>query len=288
MKFSAQSIEGVGIGLRAEHYQTILEEKPKVPWFEAITENYIGERALPDRHLSLVRRDYPIVFHGVSLSIGSTDPLNLAYIAQLKALQKKFEPSWISDHLCWTSFNQNYLPDLLPLPFNENAISHLVDRIQQVQELLGQRILLENISSYLRFKQAEMPEWCFITEVVQRADCYILLDINNIYVNAKNHGFDAIEYLKGIPINRVKQFHLAGHENQQTHLLDTHSRLISEPVWDLYQQALTRFGAEPALIEWDSDIPDFDTLLAQAHRAERHQQKIRQQTGHQQAEHYGS
>ncbi len=272
MKYSAQTIKGVGIGLRAEHYKTILEEKPKVPWFEAVTENYMGARALPERHLSLIRRDYPIVFHGVSLSIGSSDPLNFKYIAQLKALQQKFEPSWISDHLCWTSFNQNYIPDLLPLPFNESAISHLVDRIRLVQDLLGQKILLENISSYLRFKQADMTEWEFMTEVVQRADCYILLDINNIYVNAQNHGFDATHYLEGIPVERVKQFHLAGYEDQQTHLLDTHSRAVSEPVWNLYQKALVRFGAVPALIEWDSDIPEFSTLLAQAHQAESYQQ----------------
>tara|TARA_R110002110_G_scaffold65206_1_gene179860 strand:- start:7858 stop:8685 length:828 start_codon:yes stop_codon:yes gene_type:complete len=272
VKYSAQTIKGVGIGLRAEHYKTILEEKPKVPWFEAVTENYMGARALPERHLSLIRRDYPIVFHGVSLSIGSSDPLNFKYIAQLKALQQKFEPSWISDHLCWTSFNQNYIPDLLPLPFNESAISHLVDRIRLVQDLLGQKILLENISSYLRFKQADMTEWEFMTEVVQRADCYILLDINNIYVNAQNHGFDATHYLEGIPVERVKQFHLAGYEDQQTHLLDTHSRAVSEPVWNLYQKALVRFGAVPALIEWDSDIPEFSTLLAQAHQAESYQQ----------------
>lgn len=274
MKYSAQSIQGVGIGLRTEHYQTILEEKPKVPWFEVVTENYMGNRALPNRHLDLVRRDYPIVFHGVSLSIGSTDPLNLEYIAQLKALQKKFEPNWISDHLCWTSLNQRYIPDLLPLPFNKNAIAHLVDRILQVQDLLGQRILLENISSYLNFKQSDMPEWAFVTEVVQRADCYILLDINNIYVNSKNHGFDALEYIQNISIERVKQFHLAGHEDQKTHLLDTHSTMIRQPVWDLYQHALARFGEVPALIEWDSDIPDFATLLSQAHRAQTYQQAL--------------
>lgn len=269
MVFTSQPVIGVGIGLRAEHYKTIFEEKPDVPWFEAITENYMGNRALPHRHLEKIRQDYPVVLHGVSLSIGSTDPLNADYLKSLKSLQDIFQPAWVSDHLCWTSLAKAYVPDLLPLPFNEETIKHCVNRILQVQDYLGQPLVLENISSYLQFTCSEMTEWEFISAIAKQSDCYILLDINNIYVNAINHGFNPRDFLEGIPKARVKQFHLAGFQDENTHLLDTHGTNVHDAVWHLFAQALEQFGDIPTLIEWDTDIPPLSELQKEAEKAEK-------------------
>lgn len=262
-----EAIQGAGIGLRAPHYEYILEHLPEVPWFEALSENYLGNKALALSYLLAIREHYPLTLHGVSLSIGSTDPINWQYLKQLKQLIQDVEPVMVSDHLCWTSVDGRYFPDLFPLPHHKEVISHVVGRIMQVQEFLGQRILLENVSRYLEFNESGMTEWEFLSEIATLSDCDILLDINNLYINAHNHQFCLQSYLSGLPKDRVKQFHLAGHKKEQTHLLDTHDQLISEAVWDAFSQAVKILGPKPALIEWDTNIPPFTTLLSESRKA---------------------
>lgn len=264
MVFKQLAIAGAGLGLRAPHYQEILATLPKVAWFEAITENYIGDKDIPLSYLLALREHYPLTLHGVSLSIGSSDPLNKAYLKQLKQLIHQVEPAMVSDHLCWTSVNGRYVPELFPLPHHEAVIEHVVERILIVQDFLGQRILLENVSRYIEFQDSEITEWEFLSEVANRADCGILLDINNLYINASNHHFSTQCYLAGLPRERVQQFHLAGHQNRVTHLLDTHDRVVTQAVWDCFSSALQIVGDKPSLIEWDTDIPSFETLLSQA------------------------
>ena len=258
---------GCGVGLRSEHYPFILSEWPKVDWFEAITENFLDTGGRPLHVLEQVRRRYPIALHGVSLSIGSADPLDRSYLDRLKALADRIDPAILSDHLCWTGVDGENLHDLLPLPFTEEAVRHVAERVHRVQELLGRCILLENVSSYVAYKHSAMPEWQFLTAVAQRSGCGILLDLNNLYVNSVNHGFDPLEYLRGIPRERVGQFHLAGHTRMDGFLFDTHSRPVIEPVWDLYRVALRRWGPVTTLIEWDDDIPPFEYLAAEAAQA---------------------
>lgn len=259
---------GFGVGLRAEHYQTVLGERPNIDWFEALTENYMDTRGRPLSVLEAVRRDYPVALHGVALSIGSTDPLDARYLRGLKELADRIEPVLITDHLCWTGVAGRSFFDLLPLPYNEETLEHVTGRIRQVQDFLGRRILLENASAYLAYRISTIPEWEFISEVAARADCGILLDVNNVYVSAQNLGFDPIEYLNGIAPDRVGQFHLAGYTDMGSYLFDTHSRPVYEAVWDLYQHAVRRFGPEvPTLIEWDADIPPFERLAAEAQKA---------------------
>jgi uncharacterized protein (UPF0276 family) len=213
--------------------------------------------------LERIRERYPLVMHGVSLSIGSTDPIDAGYLAQVRALAARIEPHWISDHLCWTGVDGRNLHDLLPLPYTEEALNAVVSRVGQVQDALGRQILLENVSSYLSFHASEMTEWEFLREVARRADCAILLDINNIYVSSVNHGFDPLTYLAAIPKDRVRQFHLAGHSDLGGHLIDTHDHPIVEPVWNLYRAAIARFGAVPTMIERDDNIPALDELVAE-------------------------
>lgn len=272
MVFNRSVIQGAGIGLRADHYSYILNHLPAVPWFEAITENYIGLKAIPLSYLCAIRQHYPLTLHGVSLSIGSTDPLNMEYLKSLKQLINQVEPAWISDHLCWTSANGRYFPELFPLPHHIDVIKHVAMRISQVQEILGQRILIENISRYLSFSDQSITEWEFLSEVAKRADCDILLDVNNLYVNAYNHQLCTQTYLRGLPKDRVKQFHLAGHQKKATHLLDTHDQMVTSAVWDCFKMAIDIIGPKPALIEWDTDIPPFPILLAEAHKAETYYQ----------------
>lgn len=255
-----------GIGLRTPHYRYILDERPDVPWFEALSDNYFNDAAQLNALLA-VREHYPVTLHGVGMSLGSIDPLNFSYLSQLKQLAEKVQPGFISDHLSWSSVNNQYLHDLLPLPFTQESICHVSDRIQQVQDFLGRRILIENPSSYFRYQYDEMTEWEFINAVAEKADCYILLDINNIYVTAFNHGFDAYHYLENIVIHRVKQFHMAGYSDENTYLFDMHNQAIHEPVWLLYQAAIKRFGAIPTLIERDDNIPSFDELYAESKKA---------------------
>lgn len=251
---------GFGLGLRTEHYSHILEHKPAVDWFEILTENYMVPGGKPLDYLDKIRNDYAMVMHGVSLSIGSTDPLDKIYLKNLKQLIQRVQPQWISDHLCWTGVNDTNSHDLLPLPYNEDTITHVVERVMQVQDYLGQRILLENLSSYVTYKSSEMSEWEFFNEIARRADCYILLDINNIFVSAHNHQFDVIDYLNGIDIDRVMQFHLAGHSYNGEMIIDTHDNDVCDPVWSLYETALQRFGAVSTMIERDDDIPSFSQL----------------------------
>ena len=267
MKRSDFPMLGYGVGLRRQHYSQVLETRPQVDWFEVISENFMvaGGRAL--EVLEGVRANYPIAMHGVSMSIGSTDPLNRTYLRQLRELARRFEPAWISDHLCWTGVGGRNLHDLLPLPYTEEAIRHVAARICAVQDILERPILIENVSSYMAFADSTMTEWEFISTIADEADCGILLDINNIFVSAFNHRFDANDYIDAVPAERVVQYHLAGHSDHGTYLLDTHDHPVRDEVWALYQRAARRFGAVSALVEWDDNIPEFAELANTADRA---------------------
>lgn len=259
---------GHGIGLRTKHFAQLLAAPPPVDWVEAISENFMALGGRPVAVLEKVRRDVPVVLHGVSLSIGSIDPLSDRHLAQLDALARRIEPAWISDHLSWGSHGGRYVHDLWPLPYTEEAVRHVVSRVVRVQERLGRQILLENVSSYAAFRESEMPEWEFVAEVARRADCGILLDVNNVYVSARNHGFDPYTYLAGVPAERVGQIHLAGHSDKGRYLLDTHDHEVPAPVWDLYREAVHRLGPVSTLIEWDDHIPSLERLVEESRRAE--------------------
>jgi uncharacterized protein len=256
-------LAGFGLGLRTPHYEAVLNEPHPIDWLEVITENYLVPGGKPLAYLERVRERFPLVMHGVSLSIGSTDPIDFSYLAGVRALAARIEPHWISDHLCWTGIDGRNLHDLLPLPYTEEALASVVARVGQIQDALGRQILLENVSSYLEFHESEMSEWEFLREVAERADCAILLDINNIYVSSVNHGFDALTYLRSIPQDRVRQLHLAGHSDLGGHLIDTHDHPIVEPVWNLYRAAVAQFGAVPTMIERDDNIPALGELVAE-------------------------
>lgn len=257
---------GYGLGLRADHYDALLDA-PRIDWLEAVAENYLVPGGKPLDWLRRMRERYPIVLHGVSLSIGSQDALDLQYLAALKKLADSVEPAWMSDHLCWTGAHGRNLHDLLPLPYTEEAIAHVSARVRQVQDFLGRRILLENVSSYVEFKASTMSEWEFLAAIAERADCLILLDVNNIHVSANNHGFDARDYLAGIPQRRVQQFHLAGHSFQNNLIIDTHDHPVPDPVWDLYADAVRRFGPVSTMIERDDNIPPLAELIAELDHA---------------------
>jgi uncharacterized protein len=259
---------GFGVGLRTVHFPYILEEWPTIDWFEIISENFMIPGGRPLAVLDRIRERYPVVMHGVSLSIGSSDPLDLGYLTRLKALAQRVDPPWISDHLCWSSNGRHSLHDLLPLPYTDEAVAHVAQRARQVQDFLERPLLLENVSSYMEFSDSMMPEWEFLTAIAEAADCRILLDINNIYVNAFNHNFDPVAYLEAIPVERVGQFHLSGHSNMGTHIIDTHDHAIIDAVWDLYEVAVARFGAVSTLIEWDDHIPTFPILVEEVARAQ--------------------
>lgn len=261
---------GFGLGVRPDHYETLLGERLGcVSWLEALTENYLVPGGRPLHYLERLREAYPIVFHGVSLSIGGTDPLDLDYLEQVRALAARFEPAWISDHVCFTGADGVNMHDLLPLPYTEETLRHVCARIEEVQERLGRRIVLENVSSYLEYRHSEMTEWEFLHELAERADCLLLLDVNNVYVSSVNHGFDPHAFLQGIPAHRVQQFHLAGHRNCGDVLIDTHDEPVCEAVWQLFEAALARFGVVSTMIERDSNIPALDELLGELDRARR-------------------
>jgi uncharacterized protein len=258
---------GFGLGLRTAHYDEIAAARPALAWFEFLTENYLVDGGRPLEWLEQIRADYPMVMHGVSLSIGSTDPLDLDYLRQVKALATRVQPLWISDHLCWTGVARKNLHDLLPLPYSEEALRHVVARVEAVQEFLGRRILLENVSSYVAYRDSTLTEWEFLSEVARRADCLILLDVNNIYVSAYNHGFDPETYLAGVPVERVQQIHLAGHSHCGDTIIDTHDAPVIDSVWDLYSRAIRRLGPVATMIERDDRIPPLAQLLAELERA---------------------
>jgi hypothetical protein len=258
---------GFGVGLRRPHYSHVLETNPEMDWFEVISENFMVDGGRPRHVLERVRERYAIVLHGVSLSIGSTDPLDDDYLDTLVALVRRVNPAWVSDHLCWTGVGGRNAHDLLPLPYTEEAIAHVGDRIARVQDRLGRQILIENVSSYLNYRHSTVPEWEFLAAVATRADCGILLDVNNVHVSAYNHGFDPVTYLDGVPRDRVAQFHLAGFTDRSTFLHDTHDHPVADAVWTLYVRAVERFGTISTLVEWDDHIPEFSRLQAEAARA---------------------
>jgi uncharacterized protein (UPF0276 family) len=267
-EITAQSIEGVGLGLRSNHYQEIFETQPDVPWFELLSDNYMAAGGLPIQRAEQIRHNYPVTLHGVGMSLGSADPLNVEYLKRLKTLAERLQPTYISDHIAWVSVDGQYTHDLLPLPYTQDMLQHLSDRIQQVQEYLGRTILIENPSSYLTFASSDMSEADFIRQLCVSSGCELLLDVNNVYVSAQNHGFDASQYLAALPADKVKEIHLAGYEEMPGYLFDTHGYQVREPVWQLYKMALEHFGSVPTLIEWDTDVPEFSTLLSEAKKAE--------------------
>jgi len=258
---------GHGIGLRTKHYPQVLDGTLRADWFEVISENFMVDGGRPLAVLERARALAPVVLHGVSLSLGSVDPLNDAYLRRLRDLAARIEPAWISDHLCWGSVGGRHTHDLLPLPFTEEAVRHVAERVARVQDVLGCRILIENVSSYLAFAHSTMPEWEFVAAIAERADCGILLDVNNVHVSARNHGFAAESYVAGVPAGRIGQIHLAGHTDLGTHLLDTHDGPVVEDVWRLYERVVARCGALSTLVEWDDHVPEAEVVLAEAEQA---------------------
>jgi uncharacterized protein (UPF0276 family) len=258
---------GVGVGFRKPHVAQVLNERPQMDWFEIVSENYFAEGGVQRAHLDRLRAAYPVVPHGVSLSIGGADPLDRDYLSRLRDLVRRIEAPWFSDHLCWTGVGGVDLHDLLPLPFDRETLTHVVERVKRVQGELELPFLLENPSSYLEYRGSSMSESEFLREVAERADAGVLLDVNNVFVSAYNHGFDPGEYIEQIPPDRVVQIHLAGHTNRGSYLLDTHSDHVDPAVWDLYRMTLRRCGPTSTLIEWDEAIPPFEVLAAEAARA---------------------
>lgn len=260
---------GFGLGLRTAHYEEILASSAEVDWFEVISENYMIPGGKPLHYLDRIRARYPCVMHGVSLSIGSMDPLDRDYLMQLKALVRRIEPEWISDHLCWAGVVGKNSHDLLPLPYSEESLAHVAAKVRQLQDFLGRRILLENVSSYVSFNESSLTEWEFLTALTREADCLLLLDINNIYVSAFNHLFDPEDFLRGVPAERVQQIHLAGHSHCGTHIIDTHDADVIDPVWELYGKAIGRLGPVSTMIERDDHIPPLSELVTELGTARR-------------------
>ena len=267
---------GFGLGLRPQHYEEILGGNPAVDWFEVISENYMIPGGQPLRILDQIRERYPVVMHGVSLSIASTAPLDTDYLGGLKTLADRVEPKWISDHLCWIGVHGVNLHDLLPIPYTEEALDHVVDRVGQVQDFLGRRLTLENVSSYVTFGQSEMTEWEFVSEVAKRADCWLLFDVNNVYVSAFNHGFSTDDFLHGVPPDRVVQFHVAGHSHEESHIIDTHDHPVCPEVWDFYRETATHFGPVSTMIERDDNIPPLAELVEELDHARQIAREVRE------------
>jgi uncharacterized protein (UPF0276 family) len=258
---------GFGIGLRTVHYEHVLNNKPAIDWFEILSENYMDTGGRPLHILDQVAERYPVVLHGVSLSVGSTDPVDIDYLRKLKALGKRINARWISDHLCWTGVAGHNTHDLLPMPYTNEALKHTIQRVKIIQDFMERPIALENASTYLEFSASTWHEADFIRELTEKADCGILLDVNNVYVSSFNHGFDPKAYIDKIPVDRVVQMHLAGHTNKGTHILDTHSDYVIDSVWELYRYAHRRLGGVSTLLEWDANIPDFDVVHGEALKA---------------------
>lgn len=261
-----------GIGLRAEHYREVIETLPSAAWLEVHSENYFGAGGAPLAYLEKARQHYPVSLHGVGLSLGSSDELNPRHLQKLKALIERIEPGLVSDHLSWSSVDGRYLNDLLPLPYTEEALRHFTQRVQQAQEFLGRELLIENPSTYLQYTHSTIPEWEFLTEVAERSGCGILFDINNLYVSASNHRFDASTYLRALPARKIREIHLAGFSVNRyadgEMLIDTHSARVADEVWALYRQAIEKLGSIPSLIEWDAELPPLAVLLDEARKAD--------------------
>lgn len=270
---------GHGFGLRVAHYAEILERGVRAELVEALTENYMWRGGRPLAVLERVRRDVPITLHGVSLSIGGVDPLSESYLKELSELCRRFDPVLVSDHLCFGGFGGHRAYDLWPLPYTDEALEHVAERVLRVQDLLGRRISLENVSSYVEYRASVGSEWEFLSELSVRADCQILLDINNVYVSAMNHGFSPLTYLEALPVSRVAQFHLAGHADARTHLIDDHSAPVCDAVWELYRHARRRFGAVPCLLEWDEHLPQLVELEAECDKARAIDRELAQTAG---------
>jgi len=263
-------LTGFGLGLRTDHYADFRATPAPllgVDWLEVISENYMVPGGKPLAHLDAIRRDVPMVMHGVSLNIGGSDPLDRSYLRDLRALAARIEPAWVSDHLCWTGVDGRQLHDLLPLPYTEAALRHVAGRVMQVQDALGRRLLLENVSSYIGWAADEKSEWQFIAELAERADCELLLDVNNVYVSAVNHGYDPHTFIDAVPAHRVRQIHLAGHEVGEQGLIDTHDHPVCEAVWSLYRHTVARLGPVPTMIERDDHIPPLAERVAELNRA---------------------
>jgi len=258
---------GLGVGLRTVHFQHILADRPAVDWFEVISENFMDSRGRPRYVLDQIAERYAVVMHGVSLSIGSSDPLDFDYLGRLKRLADAVNARWISDHLCWTGVAGVNAHDLLPVPLDEATLRHVVARVRAVQDFLERPLVLENPSSYVTFAQSTMPEWEFLARMAEDADCGLLLDVNNVYVSSVNHGFDPVEYVESVPPERVVQFHLAGHTDCGTHRIDTHDNHVVDPVWDLYRRAHRLTGGASTLLEWDARIPPFPVVHAEVLKA---------------------
>ncbi len=274
MTDSTQIPPRAGVGLKAQHYEDILERRPDLGWFEVHAENYMGDGGPPHRYLEAIRRDYPLSLHGVGLSIGAAEPLDEAHLARLKALNDRYQPGLVSEHLAWSSHGGVFFNDLLPLPYTVEAVDRVVDHIDRLQTVLGRAILLENPSTYVAFESSEMSEIGFLAEVASRSGCGLLLDVNNALVSATNQGTSAEAYIDAFPLARVGEIHLAGHARDRDDaggllLIDAHDRAVDRQVWALYRRAIVRGGAKPSLIEWDNDVPGWETLFAEARVAER-------------------
>ncbi len=261
---------GFGLGLRRPHYEHVLAERPKgVDWFEIISENFIEAHPGHWQFLADVRAHYPLVMHGVGMSIASTDPLNKDYLTKLKKLADFLNPPWVSDHLCWTGIAHTTTHDLLPVPYTEEALTHVVSKIKQVQDVLERPLVLENPSTYLEFRDSTLREWEFIARMAERSGCGLLLDVNNVYVSAFNHRYDAKAYIDALPRGHIVQIHLAGHQNEGTHIVDTHDDYVIDAVWDLYRYTLSKHGPVTTMVEWDDRIPEFSVLEAELDKARR-------------------
>ncbi|WP_431101553.1 MNIO family bufferin maturase [Roseateles noduli] len=263
----AQPSPGFGLGLRSTHYREFLERPQPVDWLEVISENYLVPGGKPLAMLDGIRAKYPMVMHGVSMNLGAVAGLDADYLRQLASLARRVEPLWVSDHLCWTGVHGRHLHDLLPLPYTDEALRVVVRNIGQAQDALGRRLVVENVSSYLDYADSSLSEAQFVAEVARRADCLLLVDVNNIHVSAVNHGFDALAYLDALPAERVQQIHVAGHSDHGDHLIDTHDQPVAEPVWQLYAEALRRFGPVATMIERDEHIPPLSELLEELDQA---------------------
>lgn len=257
-----------GLGFRNSHYQHIKANLPDVGWFEFITENLMEPGGRPREVFNTIRKDYPVVLHGVSMSIGSTDPLNFTYLKRLKNLVDEVEPQWISDHLCWATVNAHNSHGLLPMPLTKSVVDHIVDRIQQVQDYLKRPMTFENLSNYLEFADSDMDEADFINEIMQRSGAYLLLDINNVYVSSMNLQRDPMNFLKKMNAKNIRQIHLAGHEDCGTYLFDTHGAPVCDGVWDLFRMACRQLGSIPFMIERDDNIPAFEEVMAELKQAQ--------------------